>query len=256
MMMDNKVYWAERMENALKLSEKQVTRPLKLLYRKAFKNIRTELLNVWLDMAGDGEISQSALYQRNRMSNLQALLSKELKKLGETNIEFMQTSLYNTFQNGYADMNNFLGIKGTFSFLDEQVAREIISQNYKGAVFSERIWNDMDKLRLQIEDSVTKSALQGKDVRKVAKELQERMNVAYSSSKRITVTETGRIFNESCRQKAMDRGYNSYQFLAYEDEKTCEECMALDGKIFPLTDTAHMPPIHPNSRSTILIVVD
>ncbi|WP_352399371.1 minor capsid protein [Anaerotignum sp.] len=254
--MDNKTYWAERMDNALKLSEKQVTMPLKKLYRKAFNNIKGELLNIWLDMAGEGEISQSALYQRNRMSNLQALLSKELKKLGETNIEYMQIGLFATFQNGYESMDNFLGLKGTFSFLDEQVANQIINQNYKDANFSERIWSDMDKLRTQIEDSVTKSALQGKDVRKVAKELQERMNVAYSSSKRITVTETGRIFNESCRQKAMDRGYTSYQFLAYEDEKTCEECMELDGKIFPLTDTEHMPPIHPNSRSTILIVVD
>ncbi len=250
MMMDNKIYWADRMENALKLSEKQVTRPLKLLYRKAFNNIKGELLNIWLDMAGEGEISQSALYQRNRMSNLQALLSMELKKLGETNIEYMQTSLYNTFQNGYADMNIFLGIKGTFSFLDEQVAREIISQNYKGAVFSERIWNDMDKLRLQIEDSVTKSALQGKDVRKVAKELQERMNVAYSSSKRITVTETGRIFNESCRQKAMDRGYTTYSILIEPD--ACEDCVReFTGKHFNINES--ILPLHPNCKCCMVI---
>ncbi|WP_066051350.1 minor capsid protein [Anaerotignum propionicum] len=251
--MDSKTYWAERMENALKLSEKQVARPLKLLYRKAFNNIKGELLNIWLDMAAEGEISQSALYQRNRMSNLQALLSKELKKLGETNIEFMQTSLYNTFQNGYESMDKFLGIAGTFSFLDEQVAREIISQNYKGAIFSERIWNDMDKLRLQIEDSVTKSALQGKDVRKVAKELQERMNVAYSSSKRITVTETGRVFNESARQKAMDRGYTSYSILIEPD--ACEDCVReFTGKHFNINQS--VLPLHPHCHCTVLIDVD
>lgn len=250
MMMDSKTYWAERMENALKLSEKQVTRPLKLLYRKAFKNIKTELLNIWFDMAAEGEISQSALYQRNRMFNLQTLLSKELRKLGENNIEYMQTSLYSTFQNGYESMDKFLGIKGTFSFLDEQVAKEIISQNYKGAVFSERIWNDMDKLRTQIEDSVTKSALQGKDVRKVAKELQERMNVAYSSSKRITVTETGRIFNESCRQKAMDRGYTTYSILIEPD--ACEDCVReFTGKHFNINES--VLPLHPNCKCAIII---
>lgn len=253
MMMDNKIYWAERMENALKLSEKQVTRPLKLLYRKAFNNMKAELLNIWLDMAGEGEISQSALYQRNRMSNLQALLSKELKKLGETNIEYMQTSLFSTFQSGYADVNSFLGIKGTFSFLDEQVAREILSQNYKGAVFSERIWNDMDKLRLQIEDSVTKSAFQGKDVRKVAKDLQERMNVAYSGSKRITITETGRIFNESCRQRAMDRGYTSYSILVETD--ACEDCIReFAGKHFNINE--NVLPLHPNCKCCMLIDID
>lgn len=253
MMMDSKTYWAERMENALKLSEKQVTRPLKQLYRKSFNNIKGELLNIWLDMAGEGEISQSALYQKNRMSNLQALLSKELRKLGETNIQYMQTALYNTFRNGYDSMDKFLGIKGAFSFLDEQVAKEIINQNYKGAVFSERIWNDMDKLRLQIEDSVTKSALQGKDVRKVAKELQDRMNVAYSSSKRITVTETGRIFNESCRQKAMDRGYTSYSILIEPD--ACEDCIReFTGKHFNINES--VLPLHPNCKCTMLIDID
>lgn len=249
-MMDSKTYWAERMENALKLSEKQVTRPLKQLYRKSFNNIKGELLNIWLDMAGEGEISQSALYQKNRMSNLQTLLSKELRKLGENNIEYMQTSLYSTFQNGYESMDKFLGIKGTLSFLDEQVAKQIVNQNYKGANFSERIWNDIDKLRTQIEDSVTKSALQGKDVRKVSRDLQERMNVAYSSSKRITVTETGRIFNESARQKAMDRGYKSYSILIEPD--ACEDCVReFTGKHFNINEG--VLPLHPNCKCTMMI---
>jgi len=253
MMMDSKTYWTERMENALKLSEKQVTRPLKQLYRKSFNNIKGELLNIWLDMAGEGEISQSALYQKNRMSNLQTLLSKELRKLGENNIEYMQTSLYSTFQNGYESMDKFLGIKGTFSFLDEQVAKQIVNQNYKGANFSERIWNDMDKLRTQIEDSVTKSALQGKDVRKVAKELQERMNVAYSSSKRITVTETGRIFNESARQKAMVRGYTSYSILIEAD--ACEDCVReFTGKHFNINES--VLPLHPHCKCCMMIDIN
>ena len=251
--MNSKVYWAERMENALKLSEKQVTKPLKKLYRKSFNHIKSELLNIWLDMAGEGEISQSSLYQRNRMSNLQGLLSKELRKLGETNIEYMQTALYNTFRNGYDSMDKFFGIKGAFSFLDEQVAKQIVSQNYKGATFSERIWNDMDKLRLQIEDSIIKSALQGKDVRKVAKELQERMNVAYSSSKRITVTETGRIFNESARQKAMDRGYTSYSILIEPD--ACEDCVReFTGKHFNINES--VLPLHPHCKCAVLIDID
>lgn len=248
--MNNKEYWEKRMDNALKLSEKQVLRPLKLLYRKAFRNINAELLTIWLDMADEGEISQSALYQRNRMSNLQTLLSKELRKLGERNIEYMQTALYHTFRNGYESMDKFLGIAGAFSFLDEQVAKQIIAQNYKGAAFSERIWNDMDKLRLQIEDSITKSALQGKDVRKVAKDLQKRMNVAYSSSKRITVTETNHVFNESCRQKAIDRGYTSYSILIEPD--ACEDCVRdFTGKHFNINES--VLPRHPHCHCTMLI---
>ena len=150
------------MDNALKLSAKQIQKPLKKLYKQAFKNIREELFTIWLDMQSGGDITQSDLYQRNRMANLQALLSKELQRLGVKQIELLQQGLYNVGVQGFTDMSSFLGLAGTFSFLDEQVAKEIISQNYKGATFSKRIWNDMDKLRQQIEDGVVKSALQGK----------------------------------------------------------------------------------------------
>lgn len=251
-MVDNKSYWEERMEIAFKLSEKQVGKPLKKLYRKAFHNIQTELLNTWLDMGKDGDVSQAALYQKNRMANLQALRSKELRRLGETSLQYLQISLSEAVEQGSKDMDAFLGVAGKVSFLDETVAKEIVNQNYKGASFSERIWDDMDKLKTQIESSITKSALQGKDVRDVAKELQERMNVSYSSSKRITITETGRVFNEGCRQKAMERGYLSYRVLLEPD--ACEDCVnAFRGKHFNIKES--VLPGHPHCKCTMLIDV-
>lgn len=187
------------------------------------------------------------------MANLQALLSKELHKLGEKNIEYLQMGLYNIFQQGYQDMDSFLGVAGTFSFLDEQAAREVISQNYKGANFSERIWKDLNKLKLQLEDTIATAALQGKDVRKVAHELQAQMNVSYSSSKRLTVTETGRVFNESCREKAMSRGYTSYSVLIEPD--ACEDCVdAFRGKHFSINES--VLPRHPHCKCTMIIDIE
>lgn len=251
--MNNKEYWQERMDNALSLSEKEVLKPLKKIYKSAYNNIKDELINIWLDMVNDGEISQSFLYQNNRMSNLQTLIARELNKLGNINVEYMQTSFFNTFQQGFEDMSTFLGLTNAFSFLDKQVANEIIKQNYKGANFSERIWNDINKLRIQIEDIVTKSALQGKDVRKVAKELQGRMNVSYSDSKRITVTETARIFNESCRQKALNSGYTSYSVLVEPD--ACKDCVSeFTGKHFNINES--VLPRHPHCKCCMIIDID
>lgn len=253
MLMKNKEYWEKRMDNALKLSAKQIQKPLKKLYQKSFNNIKNELLDIWLDMQNDEGISQSALYQKNRMANLQGLLSKELQKLGAKNIELLQLGLYHVGVQGFQDMSNYLGVSGTFSFLDEQVAKEIITQNYKGASFSERIWNDMDKLRQQIGDGVAKAALQGKDVRKVAWEIQDRMNVSFSSAKRIAVTETGRVFNESCRKKAIDNGYKTYSVLVESD--ACEDCVdAFSGKHFDINES--VLPLHPHCKCCMIIDID
>lgn len=251
--MKNESYWKKRMDNALILSEKQIQKPLKKIYKQAFENIREELFAIWLDMQGENEISQSTLYQRNRMANLQILLSKELQKLGSKQIALLQQGLYHVTVQGFTDISNFLGVISTFSFLDEQAAKEIVNQNYKGASFSERVWEDIDKLRKQIEDSVVQSALQGKDVRKTAHLIQKRMNVCFSSAKRITVTETGRVFNESCRKKASENGYKTYSILVETD--ACEDCKKdFEGKHFSINES--VLPRHPNCKCCMVIDVE
>ena len=250
--MSNKSYWEQRSNRAYSLATRKIEKPLKKLYVKVFRNIKEELIDIWCDMQKE-EISQSALYQKQRMLNLQQLLQKELFALGEKNIELLQMGLYEISLQGFQAVNNLRGENSTFSFLDKQTAKTIVAQNYKGSDFSHRVWNDMQKLRQHIEDCVAKSALQGHDVRKVSFALQERMNVAYSSCKRIAVTETGRVFSESCRTKAQEQGYQTYSVLVEPD--ACDDCIdAFKGKHFNINES--VLPLHPHCRCCMIIDID
>ena len=40
----------------------------------------------------------------------------------------------------------------------------------------------------------------------------------------------------------------AYMYVTAEDDKVCERCSRLHGMVFPVTDDAHRPPIHPNCR--------
>ena len=87
----------------------------------------------------------------------------------------------------------------------------------------------------------------------------ERFNVTYNQAKRITKTELSHILVQSAVDRYKAAGIDAYQFYTVEDERTCEECGALHGQIFPFLNAEigeNMPPIHPNCRCTILPIIE
>ena len=248
--MQNREYWEQRINDALKLTEKQVTERMKKLYKQAYKNIQNELLIIWNDMLASGDVSNTALMTHERYKTLQELIQRELHFLGEKQIEFMQMSLIEVFSQGQIALEESLNIPP--ATLNEKVAEEIVRQAYKGATFSERTWADMSLLREQIEKKIIETAIQGKDVRKASKELQERLNVGLSDAKRIVITETSNVFNEACRTRAIEKGYTSYTVLT--ERGACEKCIPLKGKQFSLYEK--VLPKHPYCKCTMLIDVD
>lgn len=242
-------YWQDRMENVQKLTNKQVTQRLKKLYQKANKRINKEVNNIWMQMLEDGEISTANLYKGMRFSNLQNLLQSELLLLSRENEKYLSSALLKVAEQAYNDMNTYINKHTDFTIMDTQTAKQIITQQYKGAVFSERIWNNTTKLRGVIENKIIDSTLLGKDVRKVSKELNTLMGGGYSQSKRIVITETSRVYNEGCRQKAQDNGYKTYHLLLEPD--ACEECVALSEKHFNINES--VLPAHPHCRCGLII---
>ena len=250
--MRSNTYWQDRMETVQKLTNKQVTQRLKKLYQQANKRINKEIINIWMQMLEDGEISTANLYKGMRFSNLQNLLQKELYSLGMENEKYLTSVLLKVAEQGFTDMNKYIGKPTYFSIMDNQTAKQIISQGYKGAVFSDRIWNNTTKLKGIIENKIIETTILGKDVRKASKELNTLMGGGFSQSKRIVITETSRVYNESTRQKAQDNGYKTYHLLLEPD--ACEECVALENEHFDINES--VIPVHPNCKCCIIIDID
>ncbi len=247
--MANNKYWLDRMENVQKLTNKQVTRRLKKLYQKANKRINKEVNNIWMQMLEDGEISSTNLYKGMRFSNLQNLIQSELVSLSRESGKYLSNVLLEVAKQGYFDMNTYVNKPTDFTIIDTQNAKQIIAQSYKGAVFSDRIWDNTTKLKGVIENKIVETTILGKDVRKASKELNTLMGGGFSQSKRIVVTETSRVYNESCRQKAQDNGYKTYHLLLEPD--ACEECVALEHEHFDIN--LSVLPVHPHCSCTLII---
>lgn len=243
-------YWQKRMLVSQKAAKKNVILPMKKLYREAYNSINKELQKVWMEMLEKGSISQSDLFMANRYRNLQQEIEKQLRVLANSEIKHTQESLMNTYIEQWNAVNEFAGISREWSIFSEQAAKQIILQNYKGATFSERVWNNTSALKSQLTTTITNTTILGQDVRKAAMELHKVLNRGYNSCKAITITETSRVFNESCRVSALESGlYKTYHVLLEPD--ACEKCIPNGGMHFDLNES--VLPVHTYCKCTMII---
>lgn len=252
--MADKLYWLERHANNRYKEVDKFDRQLQKIYKQAYKSIESQLKDVWLDMLKDGEISASAIYKNNRLKSIMEQVDIQLRKLGIYTNENLQLSLLDTYKSTWLETDLQLGnTRGSFSLLHEQVAIQVVNASYKNAIYSERVWNNLNTIRTQIEKTIVDTAITGQDVRKASRGLAERMGATLSDAKRITITETGRVLNEACRSRAEEKGYKSYHILINDD--ACEVCQKIRDKHFAIT-RSDVLPVHPFDKCTMIIDIN
>lgn len=250
-------YWTERLTtNQYKKHTKIMEKEILKVYKQANASILNVIRQIWLEMLTDGEISISSLNNKNRLGKIQEIINKELHKMGVAEIEILNTYLTEGYLQTLSEATTELGgaLDTSYAQFNKEAINSIVNANFKGATWSDRIWINQDKLRELLKQNVIDSAILGKDVRKVSKDLSRRMEVSLSDSKRIVRTETMRVLNDGCINAAKERGYTNVEWLAEKDERLCDECRSMNGKIFPIEQAPRI--LHPNCRCTVLPVVE
>lgn len=118
-------------------------------------------------------------------------------------------------------------------------------------VFSDRIWQNKEKLIQELHTELTQSIIRGASPQKAIGNLARKMNVSKSQAGNLIMTESAAISAAARKDCFNELGVDRYQFDATLDGKTCEMCGALDGKVFKMSEyeigiTAN--PIHPRCR--------
>lgn len=122
-----------------------------------------------------------------------------------------------------------------------------------GLDFSDRIWNDLDKVNVRLHQELTRMAVTGDSpdeaIRRMAKEFEtEKRNAA-----RLVQTEHAAMSSAAQKDCFEDLDVEQYKYVATLDLKTSELCQEMDGRVFSMNqfkvgETA--PPMHPRCRST------
>ena len=140
-----------------------------------------------------------------------------------------------------------------FAHLNEEMVKEVLFYPWSGADFSARLWRNKTALRFHAREILTQGVIQGKSVTAMAKELEKKMKSSYSAAETLIRTESSRIHNDADKNAYEAAGVEWYEFMATNQESTCEHCGELDGQTFKLEEAKtgiNYPPIHPRCRCT------
>ncbi len=248
-------YWQARLSDSIfKKNIKEAERLLLKYYKQANKTIQSEIADLYAKMLADGEISSNTLYSFSRYRDLQDTIQKELYKLGKKEVETMQLTLFDSFKEVYIKTNEKLGINTTWTILNENFAKEIVNANFKGAKYSSRIWDNKSKLKQHIEKNIVDTVIAGKSKDIAVSKIIDSFNVGFNDADRIVRTETMRVLNDGQKQTYIDRGYTHVEWLVEDDDRLCDECSPLSGKIFDINAVPTL--IHPRCRCTFVPVLD
>lgn len=149
--------------------------------------------------------------------------------------------------------------KGFSPLVNENAVKTAINAVWckDGMNWSNRVWNNKALLTEVVKKGLVDCVARGASKDELVKDLQKSFNIGFNQADRLARTELSHIQNKATIDKYTEAGIQYYKFLSARDDKTCEsECEQYDGKIYPIDDTEHLPPIHPNCRCTVLAVLD
>lgn len=160
------------------------------------------------------------------------------------------------YQNEYLKQS----LEGKFSDIQKipiKQVEEVLQKPWAsdGRNWSNRLWDNREKLTAELQGELTRVLLQGKSPAEAGKRIASKMGVGKSQALRLVNTECTYAQTLADKNSFQDMGVKKVQFLATLEAHTCEICGELDEKIFLVNEAAPgitAPPIHPHCRCTLV----
>lgn len=197
--------------------------------------------------------SELSLYnlkmKMNRLELLQYQLDLEMVALGDEEHKMTERFLNDEYTQALKTQSGLLGRSVLSSSQIEKVVQTTLNTSFKGAKWSNRIWQRQDALRGIVAQMTEDYLLKGRNPTTMISKIRKEFGVSASEAKRLAVTEGARVATEAERQSYIANGYDEYEFIA--EPKACDICRPLDGKIFKVADMLpgeNAAPMHPHCR--------
>lgn len=214
---------------------------LKEIYRQQKESRDDILKEIAMIMLTYNVLDQTMNINRTDKEKLYKKLSSLIiiayETVGEKEIEVLNIVLESTVKKTFEFYSYNAGLKNV---------KKIIEDNFKGKVFSERVWENQDEVSKKLHSQI-KKFLDGKiNVNQIKKDIEKTFNTSAYNAKRLVTTEVSRCQNEAFRKLCEETNVKKVKRNAILDSKTCDDCYPLNGRVYELKD---MPQIsHPMCR--------
>lgn len=259
-------YWQMRtMEENQKycdLSIRQQQKLLKELYKEQNAKLEDKINRVYVKMIADqkenGTPYINDFYRTRTYHELIAEFNKRAKAMGGEQLIITEKALLDMYDKAREITEKNIP-KGTLVGLwrrPEAIRPEDVIKTAwvaDGKNYSDRIWADKKKLVETLYDEFAEAVMLGKGAGEISKSLKHRMNVSFSAAMTLAITETAHIQIVGQVDKYLEMGFQYGKYQAVGDDRTCDECAKLDGRIFPLDEIRRLIPQHPRCRDSFTL---
>ena len=260
-------YWQNRIQEQKDKSYKRLVRDtekaLSALYTEQAEELRKEVLDVLSKIQHDKGTNEGILatdlYRSKRYWTLLDEINKRLKNLGQGQIKITSPAIISAYEETQKLIDDEIPdgvIKPSFLVPNAVDANQVINQVWclDGKNFSQRVWNDKNKLITQLKKSLADSLVRGKSNWEVAVAMADKLNVSRENAYRLVRTETAHAQNYAQTQRYKEYGFTRGKFLA--SPECCDECKEHNGEEHTLEELEKMLPVHPRCRCSYTLITD
>ena len=208
----------------------------------------------------DGLSVRAYAARTERYEAVKISIYARMKKLAAEGIGLLGGMLKNAYKESYYGVmdDTAKGINAgiNFALLNDDAINEAVNTKWHGKRFSERIWDNTDRLAKEAQDLVVKSFMSGESLTKTSRKLAESFQVEKYHATTLVHTETAHIHAVADMKAYEDLGVKECKYLATLDYATCEICQPLDGMVFKLSEAregVNYPVMHPRCRCTTTV---
>src|SRR5690625_293571 len=190
----------------------------------------------------------------NRLELLKANIYLDLLSMASYEERVLYDFLLNTASKEYERQAGILGKSAT---IGHKKLESIVNSSFLTATWSDRIWNNQEALRLELNRLINNNIVQGRGARYQARELRKVFDVGVYESERLLRTEMARVETDVFMDIAERYNIEKYEWIA--EPTACDECASLDGKQFRITQGEwgnNLVPLHPNCMCALALVYE
>jgi len=201
----------------------------------------------------------SAKYHISRLEAIKLQMQQQVEQLFGNQLDTIDQTMRGIYKDGFYrtafEIQKGFGVGWDFGALDEKTIAKVIGKPWAvdGKNFSDRIWQNKQKLVNELNTTFTQGIILGQDPQKTIDKIAKKLNTSKNNAGRLIMTEQA-FFSETAQHDSFkELDVELYEIVATLDSITSEICQGMDGKVFKMSEwkvgeTA--PPFHVNCRTT------
>ena len=256
----NERYWTERANRRMDnytISAMEQAKIIQRSYNQTYNYVQSEISKILRHIGDEGTLAYE--YRMKRLNTLLIKMDRKMRQLYNLNIKdttsFLKKIIPEAYYHTIFDISQGLGYLPQFSAVNTRLINQIVTDQWSGKNYSERIWWNVDKLAVDTRQILTTAAMTGESIYKTSRRLSQRFGQSAYCSQRLIRTETTYSCNQAELTAYKELDIEKYKFVATLDTRTSPACQDLDGKVFAVKDAKagiNLPAMHPNCRSTTI----